>query len=84
VRHTIAWLALSSSPRTGNASNSVIGWHTVTGKGLYRLEMADVDARQAIEKGLIGPVESVLPPVPYGMDSGWSTWEDAMSSRARW
>lgn len=34
-----------------------------------------------IEKGLIGPVESVLHPVPYGMGSGWSTWEDAMSSR---
>jgi hypothetical protein len=72
-------------------------WHTVTGKGGYRLEMADVDAGQAIamgtireadtrtiEKGLIGPVESVLYPVPYGMDSGWSTWEDAMSSRPRW
>ena len=37
-----------------------------------------------IEKGLIGPVESVLHQVPYGMDSGWSTWEDAMSSRPRW
>ena len=35
-------------------------------------------------KGLIGPVESVLHPVPYGMGSGWSTWEDAMSSRPRW
>lgn len=34
-----------------------------------------------IEKGLIGPVESVLHPVPYGMGSGWSTWADAMSSR---
>src|SRR5262245_853040 len=37
-----------------------------------------------IEKGLIGPVESVLHQVPYGMDSGWSTWEDAMSNRPRW
>lgn len=37
-----------------------------------------------IEDGLIGPVESVLHPVPYGLVSGWSTWEDAMSSRARW
>jgi hypothetical protein len=34
-----------------------------------------------IEKGLIGPVESVLHAVPYGMGSGWSTWEEAMSSR---
>ena len=37
-----------------------------------------------IERGLIGPVESVLHPVPYGTGSGWSTWEDAMSSRPRW
>jgi hypothetical protein len=36
-----------------------------------------------IEKGLIGPVESVLHQVPYGMASGWSTWEEAMSSRPR-
>jgi hypothetical protein len=36
-----------------------------------------------IEKGMIGPVESVLHPVPYGMGSGWSSWEDAMSSRPR-
>ena len=37
-----------------------------------------------IERGKIGPVESVLHQVPYGMGSGWSSWEDAMSSRARW
>ena len=33
-----------------------------------------------IERGLIGPVESVLHQVPYGMGSGWSTWEDSLSS----
>ena len=33
-----------------------------------------------IERGLIGPVESVLQQVPYGMGSGWSTWEDSLSS----
>lgn len=37
-----------------------------------------------IENGEIGPVESVLHQVPYGMVSGWSSWEDAMSSRPRW
>jgi hypothetical protein len=36
-----------------------------------------------IERGLIGPVESVLHQVPYGMGSGWSTWQEAMSSAAR-
>ena len=37
-----------------------------------------------IEKGLIGPVESVLHQVPYGMGSGWSSWEDTMSSQPHW
>lgn len=37
-----------------------------------------------IERGKIGPIESVLHQVPYGMGSGWSTWEDAMASRPRW
>ena len=36
-----------------------------------------------IEDGLIGPVESVLHSVPYGMTSGWSEWPDAMSSDAQ-
>ena len=36
-----------------------------------------------IERGLIGPVESVLHQVPYGMGSGWSTWAEAMSSAPR-
>jgi hypothetical protein len=31
----------------------------------------------------IGPVESVLHPVPYGMGSGWSTWEQSLSSEPR-
>ena len=37
-----------------------------------------------IEGRKIGPVESVLHQVPYGMGSGWSSWEDAMSSQPRW
>jgi hypothetical protein len=36
-----------------------------------------------IERGLIGPVESVLHGVPYGMGSGWSTHAEAMSSEPR-
>ena len=36
-----------------------------------------------IERGLIGPVESVLHQVPYGMGSGWSTWEESLSSEPR-
>ena len=33
-----------------------------------------------IERGLIGPVESVLHQMPYGMGSGWSTWQESPSS----
>jgi hypothetical protein len=36
-----------------------------------------------IERGLIGPVESVIHQVPYGMGSGWSTWEESLSSEPR-
>jgi len=36
-----------------------------------------------IERGKIGPVESVLHSVPYGMGSGWSSYEQAMSSQPR-
>ena len=36
-----------------------------------------------IVDGKIGPVESVLQPVPYGMGSGWSTWEQTLSSDPR-
>jgi hypothetical protein len=36
-----------------------------------------------IEKGKIHRVEAVLEQVPYGMLSGWSTWEEGMSTKAR-
>jgi hypothetical protein len=36
-----------------------------------------------IERGRIGPVESVINQVPYGMVSGWSDWRDAMSSEPK-
>jgi hypothetical protein len=34
-----------------------------------------------VEKGLLHEIEAVLERVPYGMISGWSSWEDAMSDR---
>jgi hypothetical protein len=36
-----------------------------------------------IEKGKIRQIEAVLQRAPYGMNSGWSTWEDGLSSAAR-
>lgn len=32
-----------------------------------------------VEKGLLHEIEAVLERAPYGMGSGWSTWEQAMS-----
>ncbi len=36
-----------------------------------------------IEKGKIHRIEAILERAPYGMDSGWSSWDEAMSDRAR-
>lgn len=36
-----------------------------------------------IEKGLIRRVEANMVSPPYGMNSGWSSWEDGLSSTAR-
>jgi hypothetical protein len=34
-----------------------------------------------VEKRLLHEIEAVLERVPYGMTSGWSTWEEGMSDR---
>jgi hypothetical protein len=34
-----------------------------------------------VEKALLYEIEAVLERVPYGMTSGWSTWEDGMSDK---
>lgn len=36
-----------------------------------------------IEHGRIRRIEAILASAPYGMLSGWSSWEDGMSSRAQ-
>ena len=36
-----------------------------------------------VEKGKLRQIEAILDRAPYGMNSGWSNWEDGMSSRAR-
>jgi hypothetical protein len=37
-----------------------------------------------VEHGLIRRIEAVYLRAPYGMNSGWSTWQDSMSTWARW
>lgn len=34
-----------------------------------------------VEDGLLHEIEAVLERVPYGMPSGWSSWDDAMSDK---
>jgi hypothetical protein len=68
---------------SGDARNGTLadGRKVVSGPAIpWTWQIAEVFK---IEKGLIGPVESVLHPVPYGMGSGWSTWQEAMSSQPR-
>jgi len=36
-----------------------------------------------IEKGMIRRIEAHMVPPPYGMNSGWSSWEDGLSSAPR-
>ena len=36
-----------------------------------------------IEKGKIRQIEAILQRAPYGMNSGWSSWEDGLSSGAQ-
>lgn len=36
-----------------------------------------------LEKGTIHQIEALMERPPYGMNSGWSSWEDGLSSRAR-
>jgi hypothetical protein len=67
----------------GDARNVTLtdGRKVVSGSTVpFTWEIAEVFK---IERGKIGAVESVLQSAPYGMGSGWSTWEDAMSSRAQ-
>jgi len=37
-----------------------------------------------VEKGQIHRILAIFHRCPYGMNSGWSSWEDSMSDRARW
>ena len=37
-----------------------------------------------VQQGKIRRIEAVYHRAPYGMNSGWSTWRDSMSTLARW
>lgn len=58
------------------------GGRTVTGGPTqpWTWELAELFK---IEKGKLRQIEAILDRAPYGMNSGWSSWEDGLSSRAR-
>jgi hypothetical protein len=37
-----------------------------------------------VENNELHEIEAILERVPYGMGSGWSSWEDAMSDKIQW
>jgi hypothetical protein len=37
-----------------------------------------------VENGLIRQIEAICQEVPYGMNSGWSSWEEGLSNQAGW
>jgi hypothetical protein len=37
-----------------------------------------------VDGGLLHEIEAILERVPYGMPSGWSSWNDAMSDKIQW
>lgn len=37
-----------------------------------------------VENGKIRRIEAIFERCPYGMNSGWSSWADGMSDKARW
>jgi hypothetical protein len=37
-----------------------------------------------VENGKIRRIQAIFERCPYGMNSGWSSWEEAMSDQARW
>jgi hypothetical protein len=37
-----------------------------------------------VENGKIRRIQAIFQRCPYGMNSGWSSWEESMSDKARW
>jgi hypothetical protein len=78
--------ALVSPRAKGRPSGQQIGCLEQFRSGIFFYVTRIRDRRFVLvdpERGLIGPVESVLHQVPYGMGSGWSTWQESLSSEPR-
>jgi len=68
---------ISRADLVATANKYFTGMQQNDGEGDYPF----ADDCNRIENGLIRRVEATLERVPYGMTSGWSSWEDGMSDK---
>ena len=86
------WPSIKSGVSCSASCSSIIrgrdaqlhGAERTQGHGRARAAMDLVHRRDVrVEDGKLRQIEAVLDRVPYGMNSGWSSWEDGMSDRAQ-
>jgi hypothetical protein len=69
-------------PHSGSSATTRSDGRTITGgpTSPWTWEIAELFR---IEKGTIRRIDAILVQSPYGQQSGWSSYEDSMSDRAR-
>jgi len=59
-------------------------WHAATERGAYALKLADVERGQAVLMATIPkPASRSCWPATLRVGSGWSTWQESLSSEPR-
>ncbi|MGD0337537.1 MAG: hypothetical protein ABSB78_01975 [Bacteroidota bacterium] len=67
----------------GNVHNVQLTNGTTIPIGVIRPWTWEIAELFKIEKGLIRQIEAIVWESPYGMNSGWSSWEEGLSGRVR-
>ncbi len=67
----------------GNVHNVQLTNGTTIPIGVIRPWTWEIAELFKIEKGLIRQIEAIVWKSPYGMNSGWSSWEEGLSRRVR-
>jgi len=67
----------------GNIPEVTLSDGTTIPIGVSRPFTWEISELFKIENGLIRQIEAVLGEAPYGMNSGWSSWEDGLSSQPK-
>lgn len=68
----------------GNIPEVTLSDGTTIPIGVSRPFTWEISELFKIENGLIRQIEAVLGEAPYGMNSGWSSWEDGLSNKPKW